>query len=259
MKIVKRFSFLTAPFLLAAVTSLQADGIGGEIAVGGWNHDPSGWVKYPNKMPDAISKVDADDDLHLDTQTDLYLRAKLEHPIPLVPNIRIGYNRTETTGDGTLGRRVVFGDTEFAAGSNIHTETQLNNTDGTLYYQIVDKGIDFDLGLTVRYFDGYVTVTDKTSHIKDTGDVDFVVPMLYANFRWPLPFLEGLSIGAEGNWLSYDGSSLYDIQTDARYTLPMGLGLEVGYRYQKIKLDDIDDTDADIDISGVYGGIVWDF
>ncbi|NPA30342.1 MAG: TIGR04219 family outer membrane beta-barrel protein [Epsilonproteobacteria bacterium] len=251
---------LTTLIATAAIQNVAtAADLGGEIAVGGWNHDPSGWIKYPNDLPDFISKVDVDNDLNLDTETDLYIRAKLEHPIPILPNIRVGYTKTNTSGNGRIEKRVVFGDTEFAAGTDVYSEAELKNTDGTFYYQLLDTGIDFDLGLTVRYLDGYVMISDKTTGIKDTSDVEFVVPMLYANFRWPLPFLEGLSIGAEGNWISYDGSALYDMQTDARYTLPMGLGFEVGYRYQKVKLEDVDDTDADIDISGIYGGIVWDF
>ncbi len=253
----KFFITLVATALISH-NGVAAD-LGGEIAVGAWNHDPSGWIKYPNNLPDFISKIDLDDDLNLDTETDLYLRAKLEHPIPILPNVRLGYTKTNTSGNGRIEKGFVFGDIHLGAGTDVYSEAELKNLDGTFYYQLVDTGVDLDLGLTVRYLDGYVMISDKTTGIKDTSDVDFVVPMLYANFRWPLPFLEGLSIGAEGNWVSYDGSALVDMQTDARYTLPMGLGFEVGYRYQKVKLDDVDDTDADIDISGIYGGIVWDF
>ncbi|WP_456382641.1 TIGR04219 family outer membrane beta-barrel protein [Hydrogenimonas sp.] len=246
-------------FLLSGTMTLSADTIGGEIAAGGWYHDPGGWIKYPNDIPDDQSRVDVDDDLNLDSGTDLYLRAKLEHPVPILPNVRVAYVHTETEGDGRIDREFTFGDETFSAGTDIHSEAELDSYDATLYYELVDTVVDFDLGLTVRYFDGYVKISDRSDNAGDRSDIDFVVPLLYGNFRWPMPFLEGLSIGAEGNWISYDGSTLYDVQTDVRYVLSMGLGVEAGYRYQKIELDDVEDTDADIDIAGAYVGIVWDF
>ncbi len=257
---MKRYSlsFVAAAFLAFGTMQAQADTIGGEIAVGGWYHDPGGWILYPNDLGDE-NKVDADDDLNLDSQTDIYLRAKLEHPVPLLPNIRLAYNRTETSGDGRIEKDFQFGDIVFSGGRDISSDAKLDSYDGTLYYELVDTGVDLDLGLTVRYFDGYVKVTDKGTGESDSTDIDFVAPMLYGNFRLPLPFLEGLSVGAEGNWITYDGSTLYDIQADARYTFPMGLGLEVGYRYENIELDDVEDTDADIDIQGVFFGAIWDF
>ena len=255
----KHLSLAAAVLLTLGAMTASADTIGGEIAVGGWYHDPSGWIKYPNDIPDDQSKVDADDDLNLDEQTDIYLRAKLEHPIPLLPNIRLGYVHTETDGDGRIDREFTFGDETFTVGTDIRSEAELDSYDATLYYELVDTVVDLDLGLTVRYLDGYVKVSDKSGNISDSSDIDFVVPLLYGNFRWPMPFLEGLSVGAEGNWVTYDGSTLYDVQGDLRYTLAMGLGAEVGYRWQKVKLDDVEDTDADIDIEGVYFGLVWDF
>ncbi|WP_201352155.1 TIGR04219 family outer membrane beta-barrel protein [Hydrogenimonas urashimensis] len=249
-----------AAFLSLGTVSASADTLlGGEIAVGGWHHDPGGWVKYPNDLPDDQSKVDADDDLNLDAQNDIYLRAKLEHPIPIVPNVKVAYTRTETEGDGRIERSFTFGNIDFTEGRDIHSEAKLDSYDGTLYYEVVDTGIDFDLGLTVRYFDGYVKVTDRQTGENDQTDIDFVVPMLYGNIRVPLPFLEGFSLGAEGNWITYDGSTLYDVQADARYTFSMGLGFEVGYRYEKVELDDVEDTDSDIDIQGVFFGALLDF
>ncbi|WP_457596104.1 TIGR04219 family outer membrane beta-barrel protein [Hydrogenimonas sp.] len=256
---MKKSLLVASALLLAGGVSAQADALGGEIAIGGWNHDPSGWIKYPNYLGDE-NKLDADSDLNLDTETDLYLRAKLEHPIPIVPNVRVSYVRTASSGDGTISKNFTFGDITFGANEKVHTEAQLDQYDGTLYYEVVDmEKVDLDVGLTVRYIDGYVEVTSRTTGLSDRADISQAVPMLYANARLPIPLLEGLSVGAEGNWISYDGSTLYDIQGDLRYTFLGGLGAEAGYRWQKIKLDDVDDTDADIDLKGFYMGLVWDF
>ncbi|WP_353661575.1 TIGR04219 family outer membrane beta-barrel protein [Hydrogenimonas sp. SS33] len=256
----KRLSLFACAALLTAGISANADTLGGEIAIGGWNHDPSGWVKYPNDVPDDQSKVDADDDLNLDTETDLYVRAKLEHPVPILPNIRLAYVKTESEGDGTISRDFTFGDITVGVSDKIHSEASLKNYDATFYYELLDNDtVGLDLGITARYLDGYVKVTDKTTGESDSHDIDFVVPMVYAGARIALPFLEGLSVGAEGSGITYDGSTLFDIQGDLRYTFGMGLGAEAGYRWQKVKLDDVDDSDADIDIKGFYAGLVWDF
>jgi outer membrane protein len=256
---MKRSVITAAAIATLGWTAAQADTLGGEIAIGGWNHDPSGWILYPNDDPTA-TRVDADDDLHLDTQSDLYLRAKFEHPLPFIPNLKLAYVHTATEGDGTVTKGFTFGDITVGINENIHSETELDNYDATIYYEIIDGDeFNLDLGLTVRYMDGYVYVKSKTTGLDDTADIDFVVPMLYGNVRAPIPFLEGLSAGAEGNWIGYDGSTLFDFQADLRYTFAMGLGVEAGYRWQKIKLDDVDDTDADIDIDGFFVGLVWDF
>jgi len=255
---MKRITLAAAMALSLTTSSALADTLGGEVAIGGWRHDPSGWILYPNTDPTA-TRLDVDDDLHLDTQSDLYLRAKFEHPLPIVPNLRLGYVHTATEGDGQVNREFTFGDITFGASENIHTKTELDNYDATVYYEVLDTGVDIDLGLTLRYMDGYVTVTSQTTGLEDTADIDFFIPMVYANVRTPVPFLEGLSVGAEGNWIGYDGSTVFDLQADVRYTFAMGVGLEAGYRWQKIKLDDVDDTDADIDIDGFFVGLVWDF
>ncbi len=251
---MKSLSIAASALLLFSAASLKADTIGGEIAVGGWNHDPSGWIEYPT----GSDRIDLNDDLNLDTRSEIYMRAKIEHPVPLLPNIKLGYTKNRSSGDGTLSKTFTFGGLSFTASENVHTETKLDTYDATLYYEIVDTGVDFDLGVTLRYIDGYAAITSLTTGRTESTEFTGAFPMVYANARVPLPFT-GLSVGAEGSYITYDGSTLYDVQADIRYTFAMGLGLEAGYRSQKIKLDDVENTSTDIDIEGFFVGAVWDF
>ena len=255
---MKRYSIIASALLALGATSATADTIGGEIAVGGWNHAPSGWVQYPSSPTDE-NKVYLDDDLNLDTQTGLYIRAKLEHPIPVLPNIRLAYTSLKSEGDGTVERTFTFGDVTVNANEKTHSDVDLDSYDATLYWEVVDTGMDLDIGLTARYIDGNIKVKRLSTDESDSTDISTVLPLLYANIRVPVPFMGGLSIGAEGNYITYDGSTIYDLQADLRYTFTMGLGLEAGYRAQKYKLDDIDDTSTDADFRGVFAGAVWDF
>ncbi len=259
---MKRFSLVAMAMLSLSALTLNADSLGGEIGVGAWQHDPSGWIKYPNYVPDNQSKLDLDGDLNLDSDADIYAYAKFEHPIPIIPNVRVAYQRNHTAGDGRISRQFTFGDITYSANEPVHSETKFDTIDGTLYYEVIDMGIDLDIGLTARYIDGHAQVRAKDISgkvVNEDKDFTFVAPMLYANVRIPIPLVEGLSIDAEGNGIGYDGNALYDIQGSIRYIITMGLGVEAGYRYEKIKLDDVNDVDADVEFSGFYGGVVWDF
>jgi outer membrane protein len=257
---MKKISLITSA-MIALATAAAADVIGGEVAIGGWNHDPSGWIQYPSNSTGA-NKIDLDDDLNLDTKGEIYLRAKIEHPIPVLPNIKLAYTQVTSSGESQSTQDFKFGNISIPVGAATTTDAQLDSYDATFYYEIVDIGMDLDLGITARYIDGYTDITvNPGTPLKqhDKSDFSMALPMLYANVRVPIPFLGGLSVGAEGNYVTYDGSTVYDLQADVRYTLMMGLGIEAGYRAQKYKLDDVDDTSSDIDIQGFFIGAVWDF
>ncbi|WP_456322277.1 TIGR04219 family outer membrane beta-barrel protein [Hydrogenimonas sp.] len=253
---MKKCSIIASSLLVFTAITATADTIGGEIAIGGWNHEPSGWIRYPS---DTGDKVYVDDDLNLDTQTGIYIRAKLEHPLPILPNIRLAYNNVKSEGYGKISKSFTFGDATFNANEKTYSKVDLDSFDGTFYWEVIDTGMDLDLGLTARYVNGSIKIKSLTTGRSDDTDIDVVLPLVYANIRVPVPFLDGLSIGAEGNYITYDGSTLYDLQADLRYTLTMGVGIEAGYRAQKYKLDDVQDTSSDIDFKGFFAGAVWDF
>jgi outer membrane protein len=249
----KKILSLAAALVLSQVPALS-DILGGELAIGTWHHDPSGWIEYPT----GSDRIDLDDDLALSTDTELYARLKLEHPLPVLPNIMLAYTKNSNDGTGTISRNFTFGDVTFNASERVYTKTQLDSYDLTLYYEIIDTGFDLDLGLTARYIDGYAEVTSLTTGLGDRADFEVVLPLVYANVNIPLP-LTSLEVSLSGSGITYDSNTLYDIQAALRYRLAMGLGLEGGYRAQKIKIDDIDNTSADIDIDGFFFGISWDF
>tara|TARA_E500000331_G_scaffold98259_2_gene95003 strand:+ start:6825 stop:6989 length:165 start_codon:yes stop_codon:yes gene_type:complete len=54
----------------------------------------------------------------------------------------------------------------------VATTIDLTHTDLTLYYEIIDIGFDFDVGITARSLEGQVQM-DMT-----TEDVDEIIPLL---------------------------------------------------------------------------------
>lgn len=238
--------------LLTLASSLSmADMLGGEINLGYYNHAPSGTAQYQGNT------IDTEKDLKWSDANDLFVKAYFEHPLPIIPNIKVGYTKFSHTGSGSVDTAFTFGNKTFNVNSNIDTNFDLKMYDLTLYYEILDNWLNADVGVNVKYIDGSIAVKSLLQGEEKT-DFQVPIPMLYAKARFDVPTTD-LSFQAEGNYVSYDGNTLYDAEIGARYTFVAGLGLEAGYKTLKLKLDDVDDTSMDTDFSGAYGKLVWDF
>ncbi|NEW60972.1 TIGR04219 family outer membrane beta-barrel protein, partial [Sulfurovum sp. bin170] len=139
---------------------------------------------------------------------------------------------------------------------NIDTKLDLTMYDLTLYYEILDNWVNVDLGVNLKYIDGTIDIESTTEY--EHKSFQAPIPMLYAKARFDVPTTD-LSFQAEGNYISYDSNTLYDLEVGARYSFALGFGVEAGYKSFKLKLDDIDDLSMDTDFSGAYGKVVWDF
>ena len=243
--------------LLSAITSLSmADMIGGELNIGFYNHTPSGSAQYQGDV------VDLEKDLKWENEGDIFVKAYLEHPLPIIPNIKVGYTNFGHSGSGSVDKNFEFGGTTFGLNTDIDTKFDLKMYDLTLYYEILDNWLNLDLGVNVKYIDGTLSVKGTNiatqQLIDESADFQVPIPMLYGKARFDVPSTD-LSFQVEGNYISYNGNTLYDAEAGIRYTFVLGLGLEAGYKTMKLKLDDIDDLTMDTDFSGAYGKLVWDF
>ena len=232
---------------------------GGELAVGLWNQSPEGWVQFPDDAILKRPKIDVKEEMGLEDSHNFYLRGRIEHPIPVLPNLKLEAVDTEYSGTNRLHTPIVFGKTIFQAGSSIRSDVNLRSADATFYYNLVDSALKISIGLSARYIDGEVTISEAATALVERKNFSVVFPLIYANARLPIPLVDGLSVGAEGAWLSFDGNEVHDLKLDVRYIFTMGLGLETGYRYQTYTLDDAGSLSADIDQSGWYFGAIWVF
>jgi outer membrane protein len=120
----------------------------------------------------------------------------------------------------------------------------------------LDNWLNLDVGLNIKYLDGSINIKSTTEN--ENNDFNVPIPMLYTKARLDVPTTD-LSFQLEGNYISYDGNTLYDLELGARYTFALGFGVEGGYKAFKLKIDDIDDLSMDADFNGIYGKLVWDF
>jgi outer membrane protein len=193
------------------------------------------------------------EELNLDDTDNLYFYAALEHPVPLIPNIRLAHTNVQVEGMSTLTSTFTLDEETYSQGTDVFTELDMTHTDGTLYYEILDNWVTFDIGLTARAFDGFIYVEDQQSGRSERVELSEVVPLGYVKAQFDLPF-SGWRVGAEGNAISYSGDSFSDLNAKIGYMsdgLALDFGLDVGYRRMNLTIDD-NDMQADLTIAGPY-------
>lgn len=244
---MKKLPLVLAFSLLAPLA--HADRVLGLYAgVGSWLSDYDGKAGEP-----AITLKELGVQEHYNN----YFYVAIEHPIPFIPNVRLTQTNIKSSQTGTITKSFTIGDTTYAANQSVKSDFDLSHRDATLYYQLLDNWINFDLGVTARKFDGYVHTESGSSTEKLT--IDLTAPMLYAKAQFDLPFT-GLSAGVEGNYTSYQDNSLSDYTAKLTYLFDsvVDLGVEVGYRKMAIKISD-NDLEADMTLKGPYAALIAHF
>jgi len=242
-----------AALLIPALST--ADTLGVRVGANYWKYDISGTARY--KTRDSANNIDVNQDLGYDDGSLGYYYISLEHPVPLLPNVRISKTDIDEDANGRLSQTVIYGDIIFQANEDVSSKVQLDQTDITLYYSLLDTVVNLDLGLNAKYIDSKARITGAVSGTQ-TADVSGWVPMVYAGVGADLP-LTGLAIGAEGAYVKYESSSFYDFTVRATYTSPWFVGADVGYRKIKLDLDDFDDSFANVEFDGPYAGLYLHF
>ena len=240
-----------APLLGLTPSLASADVVGFEVGAGVWNQSPEGNLTYQGTLLDVV------DDLGIGSESGAFFYAVLEHPIPVIPNIKVQKNSMEFSGTSTLTKDIVFGGTTYTISEDISSDIDLSHYDITLYYELLDNWVNLDLGINVKVFDGEATIRSATQGTTTT-DLSFPIPLLYARGQFDLPFT-GWQLEAIGQYVSYDGSHLSDFSGSINYTFAFGLGVKAGYRVIDLKIDDVDDITSDISIDGAFGTVFFDF
>jgi outer membrane protein len=219
----------------------QADVVGLRASVSYWDSDLSGQAANSGDV------VDVENDLNLDSDSDANASLYLEHPVPLLPNVRLNYTVIEQSGRGRLGTSEFVG---IPGSVEVQSDFDLDQLDLTLYYEVLDNWVNLDLGITARDLSGELVVQDTNGRFSPSETkVDGVIPMGYLAARFDLP-LTGVSVGAEGNFISFDGDSLHDFNAYGQYEISL-IQLRAGYRQMSIDYEDGNDR-LDVEIGGPF-------
>jgi outer membrane protein len=213
--------------------------------------------EFSGDFRSGITDIDIDEDLGIDDEMNNVFYIAVEHPVPLLPNLRLNYVKFEVTGQSTLTRTIDFNGIIFNLDEDVATDLEVTQGDAVLYYELLDNYVSLDIGIAARYMDGYVELISDSTLSK--AEFTAVIPMLYGRARADLPF-SGLWIGAEVMGSGYDGNQLIDANAQIGWESPMGLGAEVGYRLLDFDIKDLDDVDeAGIDVAGPYFALNFHF
>ena len=219
----QKLNKLIAPLVLLTTLS-NADMLGGEISLGMYSHSTSGSATY------NLGRYN--DNLSLSSDYGYIFKAYLEHPWPLIPNVKIA-SSTMDVGDSL----------------------SMNINDFTAYYEILDSDIELDVGVTLRYLYGDIGVNAGAKDISYSN----LLGMFYGKGRYVISDT-GFAVQVEANAMHYDNTKMYDYEIALRYTIAMGLGFEGGYKAVYLNSDEIEKgLNLDLNTNGVYGSLVWDF
>lgn len=234
---------LASPLAVADVI-----GIGANVSY--WHSELSGTAAK------GSDQVDVEDDLDLSSDDNVNLTAMFEHPIPLIPNVRLNYTSIAQSGNGNIG---TDGFDDIPAGVPVDSDLDIDQIDLTLYYEVLDNWVNLDGGLTIRRLDGELKIQDRgnlSPQPLSKTEVDAFIPMVYVSARFDLPFT-GVSVGVEGNGISYSGDSVFDATAYAQYDMSL-LRLQAGYRQMNIDYEDGNDT-LDVELGGPFISAGVDF
>ena len=239
---------LGALVALLPITGMSATILGFQAGGGSWTHTPSGDITASEGG--VGTSADLENDLNLTKKTEGYSYFILEHPIPVIPNIKYVSTKLTSGGSGTVTTQFNFNGTTYAAAAGVTTVLELNQTDAILYYEILDNVVSLDIGLNAK------TITGKASVNTDSTTFKATIPMIYAAAEIALP--AGFAVAADISTISAGNNTVSDTTVKLTYTSDYYLGLEAGIRTQSYTLD-VDSVKASMKFSGVFAGVYFKF
>ncbi|WP_290614167.1 TIGR04219 family outer membrane beta-barrel protein [Arsukibacterium sp. UBA3155] len=188
----------------------------------------------------------------------------LEHPIPVLPNIRLAHNQLQAEGVTLIDGQFSFAGEAFTVNTSVRNQVDLTNTDVVLYYEILDNSVvALDLGLNGKHIKGYASLEEQAEDgLQGEESVSQWLPMVYVSSKVGLP-LTGLDVFAQGSYVGWSDSRMYDLQAGIGYevvdSLTVDIRLKVGYRAVNLRLDDLDNLYSNLDFKGVFAGVELHF
>ncbi len=212
-----------------------------------WNAEPTGQI-------DKNLSVEKDG-LNLGSENGQQFSIFFEHPLPVVPNIKLKSTSLEVDGKGTINAQ--FAGQNF--NETVTSKVDLSHNDLTLYWglPLPVPALDINFGLTARQFAGEASVASTTAAKTESVDLDMTLPMVFGEVKVGPIF--GVYANVDANYVGYNDNKLLDWSAALGYVLPIpvvDVGLEVGYRSLSLQTDKKDvDIETDLDVKGLTYGL----
>lgn len=260
--LVRYLSWLTVGLLLSAGAS--AADFGARLGYGFWNQSFSGEI---NSTDVEIGQINIKDDLGFDSESADSFYLVLEHPLGVVPNVKVLHTELESDANSTLNRSITYDEVTFAADRMIFAGMDLSHDDVSLYWQPIQDRFALGLGVTIRILDGSFSIVDLEDSSRAIQLVDEAFPLPYAQFSYDFGNT-GVSIGGDLQFAAFEGDKFVDSHLRLAFLSKMGLGVELGYRSISLDVTDLevdddagnpDEIDIDLRAEGFYIGAFYAF
>jgi len=177
-------------------------------------------------------------------------------------HLSLSYTPLDYTGRRNIAKTINFNNHNYVVGSDVSTDLHLKMLDGEYRYDLLNlenvlAGFSVNLIGKIKYLDGEVRMNSiATGDEKKTFGIP--VPMIGAGVHAGL-IANVLEARAKVAGIGYSGNYFVDALADIAVTPFPFTRLSAGYRYMKIKIDNISDTYGDLDFYGPYLGltIAW--
>ncbi|GAB6065899.1 TIGR04219 family outer membrane beta-barrel protein [Aquifex pyrophilus] len=235
--------------------------VGGEASIGVWNQDPKGYIQYP---ADEGTTLDLEKDLKLGDKTRPTAKVKVELPF-ILPNIYLAYTKMKFNGSNNV-TKVRFGNYEFNA--DINTSVKADQYDIGLYYHvpfIKSKVLDPEIGVVVKVVDFKASVSGNATEVRTGNKGSYreeksetvPIPLIYTHIGvYPFKFV---GLVGEFKGIKAGDDYFYEYSAGLRvrfFNIKLAhFFIEGGYRFQRLRLKDVGDVNADIKVGGIYGNI----
>jgi outer membrane protein len=237
--------------LFTVFSLANADFIGASVGAGMWQENISGYVKTGNNINYFNNKSAENDgnsktgNLGLADKKQPYVWAKIIHPIPIIPNVKLQYTKYETSGTGIATANLKIFGQSIDVNDRVHTDLKIDSYDATFFYEIKPVVVDLEVGVGVNVLKGEATLQSTTTQKTASGSFTAPLPYLYARAESTPVF--GLSVEAQAKYLNVSIGHYYDYQGAIKYHLPLPIldvSLSVGYKSQDIFGKDGDNETA---------------
>lgn len=254
-------SSLVSISVLTLSAPASADALGLRAGVEYWVADLSGEAQSSKSRAQKRKPVQFDSwEFYGETYNSVWVN--FEHPVPLLPNLRMTYTNIENS-------KTKYNVKNVSGPSFWYTDDTaaliFDNIDFTFYYEVMDNWISLDAGLTARSLNGefelistLVGDTNLTEPVRDYTKLSELVPLVYLNGRVDMPFLKGLYVQSILNGITTGGNTLYDFDVRLGYNFSLyvlDVGLYNGYRRMAMKTTDLGNLYTDAYMDGLFTGI----
>lgn len=223
---------------------------------GVYNPNPSGFIRDVYQK-DSIS---VDSDLHLSSKTSILANYSAEN-LPFIPDFRISYTKLHLHGSGLASKDFKYKDLEAKKGEPISSKWDFENISLTFYYQPINYfNNDYfktEIGITTDFINSDFKIKNEKYGSAEDENIGAFIPTLHLYFEFQPEYYFSLYLNFEG--LSFTDQKRKLFSPGIKYYINSQLYLNSGYKYEKIKVRDHNDTDFDITTRGYFFkvGIIW--